>query len=337
MIIESSAQAEEIVTTTEKSISGIHHITAITSDAQKNVDFYSGVLGLRLVKQTVNFDDPGSYHLYYGDELGRPGTILTFFAWPGAYRGLIGAPQVATTSFSVPARSLEFWSERLQKNGSQFAISAERFGERVLQLTDPDGLQLELIESASPKGQPQSAGAVPAEFAIRGFHSVTLAEEGYEKTANLLTTLMQFTQKGADQNRFRYQAGAGDGFASTVDVLCTPAGKLGSMGAGVVHHIAFRASDDAQQIRWHRAIADAGYNISPVMDRCYFHSIYFREPGGVLFEIATDNPGFTADQPAESLGAKLMLPPWLEKFRVQIEHALPPLKLRSNRAAGREA
>lgn len=313
--------------TIEKAISGIHHVTAITADAQTNIDFYCGLLGLRLVKLTVNFDDPGSYHLYYGDELGRPGTILTFFAWSGAYRGRIGAPQVATTSFAVPAKSLEYWKERIEKQGSKTVLEPDRFEERVLQFVDPDGLQLELIESASPKGAGWKAAGIPPEHSIRGFHSVTLVEEGYEKTASLLTNLMNFKHIGSDQNRFRYQAGSGDGFASTVDVLCAPAGKPGSMGAGVVHHVAFRASDDAQQAEWLRAIAAAGFNVSPVMDRCYFHSIYYREPGGVLFEIATDNPGFTADEKAEALGTKLMLPPWLEKYRAEIERAVPRLKL----------
>lgn len=310
-----------------RSISGIHHVTAITSDAQKNLDFYFGVLGLRLVKLTVNFDDPGSYHLYYGDELGRPGTILTFFAWPGAQRGRIGVPQVAATSFSIPSGSLEFWSKRLRSLHLLESQPEERFGDRLLRFTDPDGLQCELVESKEAKGRPWRNGPIPTESAIRGFQSITLAEEGYEKTASLLTAMMQFKHIGSDQNRSRYQATAGDGFASTVDVLCTPAGKLGSLGAGVVHHVAFRASNDAEQAEWHQAISSAGYNVSPVMDRCYFHSIYFREPGGVLFEIATDNPGFTADQSADVLGTKLMLPPWMERYRKQIEQAVTPLKL----------
>jgi glyoxalase family protein len=310
----------------EHTLAGIHHVTAITSDPQKNIDFYCGVLGLRLVKLTVNFDDPGSYHLYYGDDLGRPGTILTFFAWPGAYRGRIGTPQAAATAYAVPSKSLEFWKSRLEKLGIKTTLEHDRFSDRAIQFPDPDGLQIELVESSSPKGHAWKTPEIPDEYALRGFHSVTLAEEGYEKTANLLTTLMNFKHIGSDQNRFRYQA-TGDGFASTVDVLCTPAGKPGSMGAGVVHHVAFRTPNDAQQAAWHKAIIAAGFNVSPVMDRCYFHSIYYREPGGVLFEIATENPGFTADQPAAELGTKIMLPPWLEKYRAEIVKALPPVKL----------
>jgi len=318
------------MTPREKSISGIHHVTAITADAQKNIDFYCGLLGLRLVKLTVNFDDTGSYHLYYGDELGRPGTILTFFAWPGAYRGRIGPPQVTATAFTVPSGGIDYWSNRLKQQGVELQAAGgvvDRFGETVLSFADPDGLRLEIVGSAEPKGQPWAAGPIPAEHAIRGFHSVTISEEGYENTAKLLTEVMGFKSIGSEQDRFRYRAGMGDGFASTVDLLCLPDAPHGGMGAGVVHHVAFRTKDDAQQAAWHKEIAGQGLNVSPVMDRCYFHSIYYREPGGVLFEIATDNPGMTADQPADELGKKLMLPPWLEPHRAAIERALPPVRL----------
>jgi len=310
----------------EKSLAGIHHITAITADAQKNIDFYSGVLGLRLVKLTVNFDDPSSYHLYYGDELGRPGTILTFFAWPGAYSGRIGPPQVSVTAFSVPTSAIDYWSKRLKEKNVELTTAADRFGERVLEFVDPDGMQLEIIGSAQPQGQPWTAGPVPAEHAIRCFHSATISEEGYENTAKLLTEVMGFKSISNEQNRFRYRA-AGDGLASTIDLICVPDARHGSMGAGVVHHIAFRTRDDAQQIAWHKEIAHRGLNVSPVMDRTYFHSIYYREPGGVLFEIATENPGFIFDEPADRLGKKLMLPPWLEKNRAEIERAVPPVRL----------
>jgi len=313
--------------TNEKSLAGIHHVTAITADAQKNIDFYCGVLGLRLVKLTVNFDDPGSYHLYYGDELGRPGTIMTFFAWAGAYRGKIGPPQVTVTAFAVPATAVDFWIERLKKLGVETQPIVNRFNERVIAFTDPDGMQLEIIGAADQKSQPWPAGPVPVESAIRGFHSATISEEGYENTASLLTDVMGFTLIGSEENRFRYRASVGDGFASTIDLVCVPDARHGSMGAGVVHHIAFRTKDDAQQKTWHETIAEKGFNVSPVMDRTYFHSIYYREPGGVLFEIATENPGFTADEPAETLGSKLMLPPWLEKNRAEIEKAVPPVRL----------
>jgi glyoxalase family protein len=315
------------MTPDQKSLAGIHHITAITADAQKNIDFYCGVLGLRLVKLTVNFDDPGSYHLYYGDELGRPGTIMTFFAWPGAHAGRIGPPQVTVTSFSVPPNAIDFWIERLKKLGVETLAPTNRFGERVISFTDPDAMRLEIIGSSQPGSQPWPAGPVPLEFAIRGFAGATISEEGYENTAKLLTDVMGFKFIGSEENRFRYRAGAADGFASTIDLLCTPDAQHGAMGAGVVHHIAFRTKDDAQQLAWHEEIAAKGFNVSPVMDRTYFHSIYYREPGGVLFEIATENPGFTTDEPAEKLGTKLMLPPWLEKHRAAIEKAVPPVRL----------
>jgi glyoxalase family protein len=310
-----------------KTLPGLHHVTAITADAQKNVDFYCGVLGLRLVKLTVNFDDPGSYHLYYGDELGRPGTCMTFFAWQGAFRGRAGPPQVSVTAFSVPASAMEFWAHRLAEHSVETRPGVERFGERVLKFSDPDGMHLELVGSANPPGIPWPAGPIAAEQAIRGFHSVTISEEGYERTARLLMDVMGFSPIGSEQNRFRYRTSAADGFANTVDLLCVPDARHGSLGAGVVHHVAFRTPNDDQQTAWRAEIADLGYNISPVMDRTYFHSIYYREPGGVLFEIATETPGFTADQPAAELGKKLMLPPWLEKHRPQIEQVVPALKL----------
>jgi glyoxalase family protein len=315
------------MTTNRNPLPGLHHVTAITADAQKNVDFYHGVLGLRLVKLTVNFDDPGSYHLYYGDELGRPGTCMTFFAWQGAFRGRVGPPQVSTTAFSVPASAIDFWVRRFEEKSVEAKLVTERFGERVLKVDDPDGLHIEIIGSEHPAGTPWSAGPISTDQAIRGFHSVTISEEGYERTAHLLTDVMGFTAAGNEQNRFRYRAPSGNNFANTIDLLCAPGARLGSLGAGVVHHVAFRTPTDADQAGWRAEVADLGYNISPVMDRTYFHSIYYREPGGVLFEIATENPGFTADQPAAELGRKLMLPPWLEKHRSQIEQVVPKLSL----------
>src|SRR5205823_1821453 len=200
--------------------------------------------GLRLVKLTVNFDDPGSYHLYYGDELGRPGSILTFFAWPGAYRGRIGPPQVTATAFSVPFGAIEYWSARLREKGVASRAPAERFGERVLAFADPAGMELEIIQSAKPTGQPWGAGPVPVEHGIRGFHGITISEEGYQKTARLLTDEMGFRAAESAQNRFRYRAGADEQIASTVDLVCVPDAPHGSMGAGVVHHVAFRTPDD---------------------------------------------------------------------------------------------
>ncbi len=310
---------------------GLHHVTAITSDAQKNVDFYTGVLGLRLVKLTVNFDDPSSYHLYYGDEHGTPGTILTFFAWPGAHRGRIGAPQVTTTAYNVPAKSLEFWTKRFAERNLSATSIRERFGERFIAVMDPDGLQLELIESKNaPDDRAWKGGGVPMEHALRGFHSATLSEEGHEYTARLLTDTMGFATGAIEGNRFRYELSEspGDGKVSArVDLLCVPDGRRGAMGAGVVHHVAFRAVDDAAQLEWHRKLIGAGSNVSPVMDRSYFHSIYFREPGGVLFEIATDGPGFAIDESVQTLGSKLQLPRQYEPMRRELEGYLPKLNL----------
>src|SRR5205823_2805720 len=263
---------------------GIHHVTAICSDPQQNIDFYCGVLGLRLVKITVNFDDPGSYHLYYGDERGRPGSIMTFFAWPGAPRGRIGPAQVTATAFAVPRDALPFWSERLGQHQAEWELSANRLGEELLSFADPDGLRLEIVAAAEAGGPAPAGGPVPPENAIRGFHGVTISEEGYENTARLLTEVMGFRADGSEGNRFRYRAAAGDR-AAVVDLLCVPDARRGEMGAGVVHHVAFRTPDDAQQQAWRTEIARLRYNVTPVMDRCYFHSIYYREPGGVLFEI----------------------------------------------------
>lgn len=311
-----------------KTILGIHHITAIASDPQANIDFYTGALGLRLVKVTVNFDDPGSYHFYYGDGQGTPGTILTFFAWPGAWQGRHGNGQVTVTSFAVPQGSLTFWRERLRANQVAVEGPLERFGQPILSFMDGDGLQLELVETAATDSARAWTGSgVPAGAAIRGFHSATLSETGYQRTATLLTEQMGFRPIGQEQNRFRYEIEKG-GPGKTVDVLCAPDGHEGRVAAGAVHHIAWRTPDDAQQHEWLTQVGRLGYNVSPIMDRVYFHSIYFREPGGILFEIATDSPGFAIDESFEQLGSGLRLPPWLEARRARIEAALPAIDRR---------
>jgi glyoxalase family protein len=318
------------------SVLGIHHITAIASDPQQNIDFYTGVLGLRLVKVTVNFDDPQAYHLYYGDGHGRPGTILTFFSWPGARRGRQGNGQVTAASFAVPKDSLNFWRERLGQNSIASAVLPERFGQRVLSFSDPDGMRVELVETTVIDASHLWEGSgVPAEFAVHGFLGATLSETGYERTAALLTETMGFLLLGQEQNRFRYEsvhshAGEAGRF---VDVVCAPAAQEGRVAVGTIHHIAFRTPDDAQQREWLGELGRLNYNVSPVMDRVYFHSIYYREPGGILFEIATDSPGFAVDEPVEKLGESLKLPPWLETLRPQIEAALPPIHPRQQRAA----
>lgn len=310
-----------------KEILGIHHVTAIAGDPQQNLDFYTGVLGLRLVKLTVNYDDPQTYHFYYGDAHGTPGTILTFFPWPRARKGRQGNGQVTVTAFSVPEGALEFWAKRLTEQSVQFDGPYNRFQEQVIAFSDPDGLRLELVAGPSLSSEKRElAGPIPIEYAIHGFHSATLAEEGYERTASLLTATLGFRLVQQEGNRFRYAVGRGEP-SSIVDVVCMPDSTAGGLGSGTVHHIAWRTADDSQQSEWHTEIARQGYNISPVMDRKYFHSIYFREPGGVLCEIATDHPGFAVDEPVASLGTRLVLPDWLEARRSHIEARLPPLRI----------
>ena len=298
-----------------KSIPGIHHVTAIAGDPQRNLEFYTGLLGLRLVKLTVNFDDPDTYHLYYGDGAGRPGTILTFFPWPGAPKGRTGTGQLTVVAFSAPEGALGYWMERVRAHGIDFEGPSTRFGEQVLAFRDPDGLRLELVSHAGGEGH-----------AIRGFHGVTLSEQGHERTAALLTGTLGFRFAGQAGNRFRYQTAFG-GPGSFVDILDLPEEPPGRVAAGTVHHVAWRAAGAAEQQAWREEIARQGLNVTPVVDRKYFRSIYFREPGGVLFEIATDPPGFTVDEPLEELGTHLLLPPWLEPRRAEIERRLPPLSL----------
>jgi len=308
-------------------ISGIHHVTAIASDPQRNLDFYTEVLGLRLVKRTVNFDDPGTYHLYFGDEVGTPGSILTFFPWPMAHRGSPGVGQVEVTSFSIPEGSLKYWEQRLLSAGMPAERSGKRFDEEVLTFGDPDGLKLELVAHAQPAGTGRAwiDASVPAQHAIRGFYSVTLCEQGYESTVEVLDT-MGFKKVGEHGNRFRFDVGQG-GAGARVDVLCASEASYGNVAAGIVHHVAWRVADDSSQLSWRKQLVNKHLNVTPVIDRCYFHSIYFREPGGVLFELATDPPGFAIDEPVEKLGEALKLPSWLEASRKTIEHVLPPIQL----------
>jgi len=305
---------------------GLHHVTAIATDPQDSLDFYLEVLGLTLVKRTVNFDDPGTYHLYFGDADATPGSILTFFPWPGAHRGHVGNGQVAATAFAAPRGSYFYWHDRLLKRGIEVTRLGQRFGDLVLGFRDPDGLPLEIVETKA-LGPRSVHGPLPEPFALRGFHSATLAEEGYERTAALLQEVLGLKPIGVENRRFRYAVDDEESPASIVDVVCAPAGPAGQVGAGTVHHLAWRTSDDADQREWRNALVRAGVNVSPVMDRRYFHSIYFREPGGILFEIATDTPGFATDEPLSRLGERLMLPPWLESSRRAIEATLPPLTM----------
>jgi glyoxalase family protein len=307
-------------------LNGIHHLTAIASNPAANAAFYTEILGLRLVKKTVNFDDPSTYHLYYGDDAGTPGTILTFFPWPDARRGTPGVGQVTAFAFQVPPGSLAFWRKHLASAGVLIADQGTRLGENFIAIRDPDEFGLEFIETADHANITPARGAtIPAEYALRGFHGATLSLEAQEQTGTVLTTLMGAQLSGREGNRFRYLLGDGPTQAR-IDLLCLPAGRPGIGGTGIVHHIAWRTPDDASERDARTELVSAGLNVSPVIDRNYFHSIYYREPGGVLFEIATDPPGFAVDESPETLGSKLMLPEWLEADRPVLEATLPPLK-----------
>ena len=310
-----------------KDVLGLHHITAISSDPQKTLDFYAKILGLRLIKLTVNYDDPSTYHVYFGDRIGHPGTVLTFFPWKGQPRGRKGSSQATNTSFSISPRSISYWQDRLKSHGVSVEAPYKRFGDTVLSFEDHDGQGLELVGS---KGVEERAGwtqgPVPKEHAIRGFHSVTLLEEVLEKTESVLIDTLGFRHVGEEEDRFRYEAGKG-GPGTIVDILSRPKAQRGFVSVGTVHHVAFRASDDAHQKDLRQAIVKADLNVTPVINRNYFHSIYFREHGGVLFEVATDQPGFAIDESPEQLGTGLALPPWLENSRVEIEKNLPPVSL----------
>jgi glyoxalase family protein len=307
-----------------KKTMGIHHITAIVGHPQENVDFYAGVLGLRLVKQTVNFDDPGTYHLYFGDEGGKPGTIMTFFPWAGANQGVIGDGQVGVTSFVVPKGAMDFWKKRLEKFDVPFTVM-ERFEEKYLEFDDPHGLHLEIVEREEGEVNSWNFGGITPEVAIKGFGGGTLLSAQPDKTAELLEKIMglELIAKEGDFIRFRSSAEIGN----VIDLKLTSIGR-GQMGVGTVHHIAWRAIDDQDQLNWQEYIAENGYGVTPVKDRNYFNAIYFREHGEILFEIATDPPGFAHDESVATMGDKLMLPNKYEQFRGQIEQSLLPFEVR---------
>ncbi|MFA6916878.1 MAG: ring-cleaving dioxygenase [Parachlamydiales bacterium] len=312
-------------------ITGLHHITAIAYDAQKNVDFYAGILGLRLVKKTINFDAPDVYHIYYGNENGSPGTILTFFPFPGITQGRKGKGQLTVTSFSIPENSIDYWTKRLTKFNIKFQGPSQRFNETVIAFEDHDGLGLELVANSQDQRPGFTYGNIPSNHAIRGFHGITLSEECYEKTAGLLVGQLDHRLIGEKGNRFRYSTDGAPG--NIVDILCTPDALKGVGGYGTIHHVAFATPDDATQQAARSKLIDFGLNVTPIIDREYFHSVYFREPGGVLFEIATNPPGFTVDEPLEHLGESLKLPSWEEKHRTIIEKELPPIKIDIKRFA----
>jgi glyoxalase family protein len=305
----------------------VHHVTAIAGQPQRNLDFYAGVLGLRLVKLTVNFDDPASYHFYFGDELGHPGSILTFFPWPDGRRGRQGTGQVGTVALAVPGGSLGYWVERLVQQGIAFDGPTRRFDEQVLAFADPDGLLLELV--ATPRVdrvEPWAGGPVPVEHAVRGVLGATIWEDGDRGTAEVLTGQLGYRQVGEDGTRIRFES-APEGVGTVVDLRRVPGFWAGATGVGTVHHVAFRVADHAAQLERREALVASGLDVTPVVDRQYFQSVYFREPGGVLFELATDGPGFTVDEAAADLGSGLKLPPMYQPMRDRIEQAVPPLRL----------
>ena len=305
-------------------IVGLHHVTAIASDPQRNLDFYTQVLGLRFVKRTINFDNPGTYHFYFGDDVGAPGTILTFFPWPNASKGRLGAGEVIATAFSIPIGSSGFWTERLKTSGVSF-VENEHFGSRVITLSDSDGMLLELVEHNEKQAtHAPRYSDVEANHAIQGFYGVTLLERSLPRTEKVLE--LMGLKKVAEENGVIRFAPEGDALGRFIDVKLDAAAPVGRMGPGTVHHIAFRNVDDAAQADW-QAILARHLSVTPVQDRTYFHSIYFREPGGVLFEMATDNPGFLIDEPVESLGEALRIPEWYEPMRQSIEARLTPLEL----------
>jgi glyoxalase family protein len=308
-------------------MAGIHHVTAISGNPSRNVDFYTRTLGLRLVKKTVNFDDPGTYHLYYGDELGNPGTILTFFPWEHAAPGRNGDGLAEETVFRVPTDSMGFWTHRLIDKGVPHKAQEKRFGEPVLSFTDPDGLSLALVGVAGAGSEPAWAkGPLPAEHAIRGFHGVSLMLEKAAPTGAVLTGVFGFREAGREGHLVRYEAGERSP-GKIVTIRETGGFLPGRLGRGSVHHIAFRATDDAQQAEMAKmARENLGLMPTQQLDRNYFRSVYFREPGGILFEIATDQPGFAVDESVERLGRELKLPPFLEPRRREIEAALPPIE-----------
>ncbi|SDT31968.1 glyoxalase family protein [Friedmanniella luteola] len=305
---------------------GLHHVTAIASDPQANVDFYTGTLGLRLVKQTVNFDAPDSYHLYYGDAAGSPSTLLTFFPWPGVPRGRSGAGMMTATAFSVPGASLGWWQQRFRRLGVDADAPVSRDTEEVLSFRDPDGMVVELVAAdGDHRSGWDGVADIPSGHAVRGLHAVTLSEQQLDPSAGMLTELLGLSVEAEDGDRVRF--GMPDrGAGGLVDVLAGVR-ERGRQAGGTVHHVAFRAPDLATMTQWQGELLGRGVRVTQILDRQYFKSIYFREPGGVLFEIATDAPGFATDEPLLELGRHLKLPPWLEPSREQIAAALPPLRL----------
>ena len=304
---------------------GIHHVTAIAGPAARNLDFYTRVLGQRLVKKTVNFDDPGTYHFYFGDEIGHPGTILTFFPWANVAAGRLGVGETSETAYRVPAASIGWWTQRFIEKGVPHEAPEKRFGQTVLPFRDPDGMRLALVGVPGIEAEAAwTTDDVPAEHALRGFFGVTLLIDKTEATGAILTDVLGFAEIGGEGNLTRYATKAGIG--GVVDLRAVGGFLPARPGAGSVHHVAFRAANDAEQAAMvEKLVANHNVRVTPQADRNYFRSVYFREPGGVLFEIATDEPGFAVDEPVESLGTALKLPAQYERHRARIEAVLPDL------------
>ncbi|KAF0822635.1 ring-cleaving dioxygenase [Cytobacillus firmus] len=308
----------------DKATSGIHHISAIVGHPQENVDFYAGVLGLRMVKQTVNFDDPGTYHLYFGNNEGKPGTIITFFPWANAFQGVIGDGQVGVTSYAIPKGALGFWKDRFEKFKISYTTE-KRFSEESIRFRDPHGLVLEMVERDEGETNTWTFGAITPDVAVKGFAGATLYSSQPDQTALLLERVMGLERIGEEGEMIRFQSSAQIG--NVIDLKKIP-GKRGQMGVGTVHHIAWRAEDDQDQLEWLEYVRSNGYGVTPVRDRNYFNAIYFREHGEILFEIATDPPGFAHDESPGKMGEMLMLPEQYENMRNGIERKLIPIEVR---------
>ncbi|WP_391557004.1 ring-cleaving dioxygenase [Robertmurraya sp.] len=303
---------------------GIHHITAMVNDAQRNIDFYAGVLGLRLVKKTINFDRPEVYHLYFGNDSGQPGTVITFFPWAHQLKGRIGTGQVGVTSYIVPENSFSFWEDRLQSYGVRF-VKTKRFRDTYLSFQDPDGLEIELVQRPNGPRNEWNVNGIGAEVAIKGFGGAILLSAKPHKTADVLENVLGLTCIGQEENYLRFQSEGELG--NTIDIKLSPSVR-GLMGAGTVHHLAWRARDEKEHQKWRELLVEKDYYPTDILDRNYFQALYFHEEGGILFEIATDPPGFTVDEPQIELGKKLMLPSWLESKREELENTLPPVEVR---------
>ncbi|MEP7231172.1 MAG: ring-cleaving dioxygenase [Ginsengibacter sp.] len=310
----------------EEKILGLHHITAIAGNAQRNYEFYTKVLGLRFVKKTVNFDDPGTYHFYYGNETGEPGTILTFFPWGNIGRGHVGTGMATEIGYSVPEGSLDFWEDRFKQHNVSYSTRGERFGEIFLPFRDPDGLNINLIiPKNSDKRKPWETAEIKKETATKGFHNVTLMLNKKDDTEKVLIDIFGYRFLSRDDNRYRYITDTVEN-ASIIDIIESPEGKRGINAGGTNHHVAFRVKDEATQMAFREILVRDYLQVTPKINRDYFYSIYFREPGGVLFEIATENPGFTVDEPLADLGRHLKLPAQYESVRKDIEKSLPVLQ-----------